>query len=227
MKNKIVGLKERGIALVFASNRKDKFTIINCDEDLIKEIEKYTWTYNKHNKTKEYFKTGANNYYLHQFVMDYYFSKGKRQYMKKQGYVIDHLSNYGLDNRIENLQYLTRGENSSKQYIDGRVKKINDGGIWYIYYIRESVKGDYYMTIRDNFSGKCQSYVYGTYEDFKHDIKLMIPLIEENKEIPFYNDELKCKRVSKDLNCFGINHRLQTSRMVDDGVLLEHEGIEI
>lgn len=66
-----------------------------------------------------------------------------------------------------------------------------------------------------------------TYEDFKHDIKLIIPLIKENKEIPFYSDELKCKNVSKDLNCLGMSHRLQTSRMFDDEVLLEHEGTEM
>jgi hypothetical protein len=70
MKNEIVIDMEKGIASIFANNRKDKFAIINYDEGLVKEIQKHTWTYYK---DTAYFRSGAEDYYLHQFVMDYYY----------------------------------------------------------------------------------------------------------------------------------------------------------
>ncbi|WP_212904005.1 hypothetical protein [Clostridium polyendosporum] len=51
---------------VYASNRPDKVARVTYNEKIKDELEKYTWTYVGHNKKKEYFKTGANCYYLHQ-----------------------------------------------------------------------------------------------------------------------------------------------------------------
>lgn len=216
-RNSIIVIKEKGIALIFARNRKDKYAFVNYDEGLLDEIKKYTWTYVAHNKRKEYFKAGSKNYYLHHLVKDYYCGKEKRFKKQKERYVIDHLDNNGLNNMTENLHFLTFGENSSKQSIDRKAKIINDIGRYYIYYMRDNGKGNYHLTIRDNTTDEYRYFIYLTYDDLKADLKYILALIQEGKLIPLNHDELRSKIICENIKSFPMCKALQINELINTG----------
>lgn len=79
-------------------------------------LNQWKWTFSRYAV-----RTGGNNrrIYMHQIILPY-----------KKGFEIDHINQNKLDNRRENLRYVTRSENIK----NGPLRIDNSSGFEYVYY---------------------------------------------------------------------------------------------
>ena len=93
----------------------EKNTLFKFSLESLDKIKNITW-FNTNNGYIAYRKSGYNNIYLHQHLMDYH-GNGKGQLS------VDHINRDKLDNRLENLRITTQSIQNSNQ--DKRKRKCN------------------------------------------------------------------------------------------------------
>lgn len=184
MKNNLIIKEELNQIWIYANNKADKTAVVNNNPNLIKELEKYTWGYVVHHKDTEYFKTGATPpYYLHQFIVDFYYGRDFRKSFTDRGFVVDHLNNNGLDNTIENLQFITRGENSSKSSLDKKVANLNYDSTFSINFKKDFKTGKYLFAILNSYEAVTYHFVYDSFDRLRNDIEVTLIEISETKGV--------------------------------------------
>lgn len=127
-----------------SNNANGKYGIVDYDKELIDMLRQKTWSYIEISGC-EYFKTGYVNYRLHKAILDYYYPESCDSKL-----IVDHLNNNGLDDRLENIHYVTRGQNSYKVYIDGIIYELTQSGKYKFKMIYDHFKSNQYiLTIVD------------------------------------------------------------------------------
>ncbi|WP_370956805.1 hypothetical protein AB3239_11355 [Bacillus subtilis] len=97
--------------------------ITDYTDDLWLKIKSKKWNirYGRRDKKKKmklhpyiYTKIKGKQIDLHRFIMEYWYGKDELEKATKEGYVVDHLNNKGLDCQISNLCFIPRVLNTSK-----------------------------------------------------------------------------------------------------------------
>ncbi len=86
-------------------------------EDYIEELSSATWSINNgyiYNK---------NLGYLHRYIMKQWYGEQVLKDMKDNDYIVDHLSDEGVDCRVSNLAFLPSDENKAKGFTVDKQRK--------------------------------------------------------------------------------------------------------
>lgn len=87
-------------------------------EDYIEELSSATWSINNgyiYNK---------NLGYLHRYIMKQWYGEQVLKDMKDNDYIVDHLSDEGVDCRVSNLAFLPSDENKAKGFTVDKQRKV-------------------------------------------------------------------------------------------------------
>ena len=170
---------------------------ISKDSRLLKEVRKYTWTYD--GGSHPYLRCKTLNTSLHKFVLGFIYGDEIIDKMLAEGNVIEHLDNNGLNCTYENLHILSEDMNKTKAFsIDKRGKDTeNDPFPSYVldvYYIHEKKQfqlqvfmNDDICCSRDGLSIAMLICMYNSFDDLFVD---WFYLLSERKKRTFDKSKL-------------------------------------
>lgn len=125
---------------------------ISKDPELLEEVKKYTWTYNK--GKHPYIRNAKLGISLHEFVLGFVYGNENIARMQSEGNIIEHLDNNGLNCSYENLHILSEDLNKAKAFtID---KQTKEGDIFFsaffmdVYYLHNIKQFQLQLFMNDN-----------------------------------------------------------------------------